>query len=148
MKADGHLPPSGPDSATGATGPGGKCPVLLVDDDVYIHESVGSILSHLGYIPVLASTGEEALVLLKAGLEPVLLILDMDMPGMGGAAALPLIRTLRPKLPVVIATGRLNSKVIELAACYSWVSLMPKPYGMQAVKEQLARRMIPSGEAS
>ena len=115
---------------------------------MYIHESVGSILSHLGYIPVLASTGEEALVLLKAGLEPVLLILDMDMPGMGGAAALPLIRTLRPKLPVVIATGRLNSKVIELAACYSWVSLMPKPYGMQAVKEQLARRMIPSGEAS
>jgi CheY-like chemotaxis protein len=118
--------------------PDGRATVLLVDDDELILQTTGYVLSHLGYTAVLASTGEEALARLLAGLEPVLVILDLDMPGMGGAATLPLIRRLRPGLPVVIATGRLPHEAAELAQKYSLVSLMPKPYGVRELRSQLA----------
>lgn len=96
------------------------------------------MLSHLGYTPVCATTGEEAVAILRAGLEPALVILDLDMPGLGGAATLPLIRTLRPGLPVVIATGRLVPEAAELARGFPLVSLMPKPYGLRELRDQLA----------
>jgi DNA-binding NtrC family response regulator len=108
-----------------------------VDDDEFILQATGFVLSHLGYMPVLAKTGEEAMAILLAGLEPVLVILDLDMPGMGGAATLPLIRTLRPGLPVVIATGRLAHEAAELACKFPLVSLMPKPYGLREMRQQL-----------
>jgi CheY-like chemotaxis protein len=132
--AENHPLPSGLDASTG---PGTKAYVLLVDDDELILQSMGFVLSHLGYAPVFASTGEEAMSKLMAGLEPVLAILDMDMPGMGGACTLPLIRSLRPKLPVVIATGRLTPQIVELAALFAHVTLMPKPYGLTELKQQL-----------
>jgi CheY-like chemotaxis protein len=117
--------------------PDGSLSILLVDDDALIRGTVGAMLSKLGYIPVFASTGEEALAELTAGLEPALVILDMDMPGLGGAGTLPLIRKQRPVLPVVIATGRVNDKVFELLQTYSHVALLPKPFGFKELKSAL-----------
>ncbi|HCZ33186.1 MAG TPA: hypothetical protein DHV93_06860 [Holophagaceae bacterium] len=111
--------------------------ILVVDDDTLILESASSLLSLLGYTPVAASTGEEALTLLEGGLDPVLVILDMDMPGLGGARTLPWIRALRPDLPVMISTGGANPKVAELIRSYSHVSLLPKPYGLRELRERL-----------
>jgi CheY-like chemotaxis protein len=117
--------------------PDGGLSILLVDDDALIRGTVGALLSKLGYIPVFASTGEEALAELAIGLEPALVILDMDMPGLGGAGTLPLIRKQRPELPVVIATGRVNAQVYELLQAYPHVALLPKPFGLKELKEQL-----------
>ncbi len=119
-------------------GPAAKASVLLVDDDEFILQATGLILSHLGYMPEFAMTGEEALAKLTAGLEPVLVILDMDMPGMGGAATLPMIRSLRPDLPVVISTGRLLREAVDLTKNWPQVSLMPKPYGLRELRRRLA----------
>ena len=112
--------------------------ILLVDDDAFILEAVGSLLTRLGYLPEFASTGEEALAKLGAGLEPTLVILDMDMPGMGGALALPRIRALRPELPIVISTGRITTTVTDLVKRHPYVSLLPKPYGLQELRAKLA----------
>lgn len=121
--------------------PGAKPPagssILVVDDDDLILEAVGCMLSKLGFLPVSASTGEEALAKLDGGLEPSLVILDMDMPGLGGPGTLPLIRARKPELPVVISTGRLNAKVAELLQNHSHVALLPKPFGFQDLKKRL-----------
>ena len=111
--------------------------ILVVDDDTLILESASSLLSLLGYTPVAASTGEEALALLEGGLDPVLVILDMDMPGLGGARTLPGIRALKPDLPVVISTGGHSPQVAELIRAYPGTSLLPKPYGLQELRERL-----------
>lgn len=111
--------------------------VLLVDDEAFVLDAVSALLSRLGCHPVLASTGEEALEALEAGLEPSLVILDMDMPGIGGARTLPLIRALRPHLPVVISTGGTSPKIEKLVQDFSFVSLLPKPYGLEALKAVL-----------
>jgi CheY-like chemotaxis protein len=110
----------------------------MVDDDALLRDTVASILSHLGYTPVLAATGEEALARLAEPPEPVLVILDLDMPGMGGAWALAMIRNQRPDLPVVIASGHHSRVTAELAELFPRVSLMPKPYGLQDIRKLLA----------
>jgi CheY-like chemotaxis protein len=112
--------------------------ILLVDDDSLIREAVGCMLTQLGFTPVLASTGEEALAELEGGLEPSLVILDMDMPGLGGAGTLPLIRSQRPDLPVVIATGRICTKVDGLLRDFPHIALLPKPFGFRELKDQLS----------
>ncbi|MBK8573348.1 MAG: response regulator [Holophagaceae bacterium] len=126
-------------SAQPSAGEGGaRASVLMVDDDALLRDTVASILSHLGYTPVLAATGEEALARLAEPPEPVLVILDLDMPGMGGAWALAMIRNQRPELPVVIASGHHSRVTAELAELFPRVSLMPKPYGLQDIRKLLA----------
>lgn len=111
--------------------------ILLVDDDALIQDAVGSMLDFLGFHAVLTSSGEEALARLSAGLQPAMVILDMDMPGLGGAGTLPQLRAMRPNLPVLIATGRVNETVMDLTRCYSEVGLMPKPFDLCDLQRHL-----------
>jgi len=61
--------------------------ILVVDDDADIRESVVDALSDEGYRVAGASDGGEALRLLRVEkLRPALILLDVMMPGMDGAA--------------------------------------------------------------
>jgi len=95
------------------------------------------MLDYLGFEPVPASTGEEALALLADGLRPALTILDMDMPGLGGAGTLPRLRALCPDLPVLIMTGRATEIAHHLIRQFPGVSLMTKPFDLAELKSRL-----------
>ena len=58
--------------------------LLLVDDDNDIVEAFGDLLGGEGHEVHSASTGEEGLVVLRASPLPDVLILDVDMPVLGG----------------------------------------------------------------
>ena len=120
--------------------PAGEGParVLVVDDDAILRGLVASMLDLLGFEPVTASTGEEALARLSEGLAPSWVILDMDMPGMGGAAALPRMRQLQPGLRIIIATGRVTPTVLDLVSSHTQVDLLPKPFGLRDLRQKLA----------
>jgi len=60
-----------------------------------------------------AETQLDRVLELAAGLEADLVILDLNMPGLGGAGTLPLLRALRPALPVLLATGRLDDATVS-----------------------------------
>jgi PAS domain S-box-containing protein len=112
--------------------------VLLVDDDDLIQSSVQAILEVLGHTAVTpAQSGEEALALLEAGFEPDLVILDMTMPGLGGAETLPRLRGLRPVVPVLLSTGRTDQTALNLASMHPGVTLLPKPFGMKELQKHL-----------
>ena len=112
--------------------------VLLVDDDDLIQDSVQAILKFLGHMEVTtALRGEEALTILEAGLEPDLVILDMNMPGLGGGGTLPYLRALRPKVPVLLATGRVDQTAQALASAHPGVTILSQPFGMRELHNQL-----------
>ena len=58
-------------------------------------------------------------------------MLDMNMPGLGGAGTLPLLRPLRPALPVLLATGRADQTALDLVEAHPGVTLLSKPYAMR-----------------
>jgi PAS domain S-box-containing protein len=112
--------------------------VLLVDDDELIQSSVQTILELLGHQATPALCGEEALALINRGLRPDLVILDMNMPGLGGAQTLPLLRALMPRVPVLLATGRADQVALNLVQAHPFVSMLAKPFGRRELQASLA----------
>jgi CheY-like chemotaxis protein len=88
--------------------PAGAMRILLVDDDELIRASVPAMVEQLGHQVATAAGGREALDLVATGPELDLVILDLNMPGMDGGETLTRLRRLRPRLPVLIASGHLD----------------------------------------
>jgi len=55
--------------------------VMIVDDDVDIRDTLGTVLARYGYRVTTAGDGAEALARLRAGERPALILLDLMMPG-------------------------------------------------------------------
>lgn len=111
--------------------------LLVVDDDPLIRESLLAVLGVLGHDATEASSGEAGLAQLEAGVEADGVILDLNMPGLGGAGTLPRLRILRPDLPVILATGRADQAAFDLAAQHARVSILPKPFSLAELRSQL-----------
>lgn len=112
--------------------------VLLVDDDEMIRYSLRQTLETLGHQVTVVSGGEEALARLRDGLCPELVLLDINMPELDGSQTLARIRGLLPALPVVLTTGRTDQTALDLARTYPHVTLLPKPFGTEALRRSLA----------
>lgn len=57
--------------------------ILIVDDVETNREILGEIIRSMGYVPILAESGEMALEIMKES-EPQLILTDISMPGMDG----------------------------------------------------------------
>jgi two-component system KDP operon response regulator KdpE len=79
--------------------------ILLVDDESAIRRALRPPLVELGFQVVDVSRGEEALQMLRAGGFDVVL-LDVNMPGIGGIETLRRIRAFAPRLPILMLTVR------------------------------------------
>jgi len=79
--------------------------VLLVDDEPAIRRSLRLPLEELGFQIVEASRGEEGLHLMRSSNFDVIL-LDINMPGIGGMKTLERLRTIAPRLPILMLTVR------------------------------------------
>jgi DNA-binding NtrC family response regulator len=90
-----------PDMRRTATGN----PVLVIDDEPYILESIRGALNSVGITDVITcSDSRKALGLLESTPCSVV-ILDLTMPHLAGTELLPLIQKAHPGLPVIIVTG-------------------------------------------
>lgn len=79
--------------------------VLVVDDDVGFCALVSSVLADAGYVPVSASSAEEALGLIDEA-KPKLAILDVNLPGISGYELCRRIKEeIDPTLPIVFLSG-------------------------------------------
>jgi two-component system KDP operon response regulator KdpE len=91
--------------------------VLIVDDERSIRLSLKTILGNFGFDIVEAARGEEALALVRT--EPFdAVLLDINMPGIGGIEVCRLMRKASPRLPIVMLTvqGSEDRKVEALNA--------------------------------
>jgi two-component system KDP operon response regulator KdpE len=79
--------------------------ILIVDDESAIRRALRPPLVELGFQVMEASRGEEALQTLRGSVFDVVL-LDVNMPGIGGIETLRRIRNFAPRLPVLILTVR------------------------------------------
>lgn len=83
--------------------------VLIVDDERSIRLSLRTILSSIGFTIIEAARGEEALALVRtAQFDAVLL--DINMPGMGGVEVCRIMRKASPVLPIVMLTVQGNEE--------------------------------------
>jgi len=79
--------------------------ILVVDDESAIRRALRPPLVELGFQVSEASRGEEALQMLRAAVYDAVL-LDVNMPGIGGVETLRRIRAFAPRLPILMLTVR------------------------------------------
>ena len=83
--------------------------VLIVENDVALRQSLRNTLEAVGFCPGEASSGEEAfLALHHHQFETILL--DINMPGIGGMETCRRIRQMYPLLPILVLTVRDEEK--------------------------------------
>jgi CheY-like chemotaxis protein/anti-sigma regulatory factor (Ser/Thr protein kinase) len=111
--------------------------VLVVDDDELIQSSMENLLRALGHAVVTAPSGEVALATVEGGFSPDVVILDMNMPGLGGTGTLPHLRNLLPEVPIMLSTGRADRAALDLAESHPRVSLLSKPFTLKELKQRL-----------
>lgn len=81
--------------------------ILVVDDEAFIRMALGEALSDWGYTPVPASSIAEAVELFNVE-EPVMALLDIDLPDGSGLDLLKTIKTARPETVVIMVTGNVD----------------------------------------
>src|SRR5213080_2112843 len=108
--------------------------ILVVDDEPQIRRVLRSTFSARGYVITEAKTGEEALEWIRKG-PPDLILLDMNMPGIGGIEACREIRR-GSDAPIIMLTVR-NAERDKVAALDAGADdYVVKPFG---IEELLAR---------
>jgi two-component system, OmpR family, KDP operon response regulator KdpE len=108
--------------------------ILIVDDEPQIRRVMRSTLSSQGYTVTEAKTGEEALDSIRKE-RPDLVLLDVNMPGMGGIEACREIRR-SSDAPIIMLTVRKTERDKVLALDAGADDYVVKPFGME---ELLAR---------
>ncbi|MBI3313530.1 MAG: response regulator transcription factor [Candidatus Omnitrophica bacterium] len=108
--------------------------ILVVDDESDLVAMIKMILHAKGYEIATASNGEDGLEKLKK-FSPNLIILDMNMPKMGGIAFYHRICSIagkdaQPKYPVLVMTARANLE--ELFNGLKVEGFIAKPFEIEA----------------
>lgn len=115
--------------------------ILVVDDEPEVRKLMEHFLSGKGYDVRIAENGRVGLATLET-FTPDLVLLDMHMPELDGAATLQEIARRWPALPVIMVTVNedveTTSRLLQLGAA----DYVPKPFNLdyleQAINIQLS----------
>ena len=113
--------------------------VLLVDDEELVRVSTAHMLADLGYEVVEASSAEEALTGMLAGLDVDLVVTDHLMPGMSGLQFARELKASFPHVPVLIASGYAEEEGIDPD-----LPRLTKPFRRAELAESLATMSLRS----
>ena len=108
--------------------------ILVVDDEPQLRRVMRTTLTDLGYTVIDAKTGEDALELLRHD-QPDLILLDLNMPGIGGLETCRAIRETSD-VPIIILSVRNTEREKVQALDAGADDYVSKPFGIQ---ELLAR---------
>ena len=128
-----------------------SCTVLIVDDERSIRVSLRTILTGLDFVIVEAARGEEALSLVRTAQFDIVL-LDINMPGIGGIEVCRSLRRSFPKLPIIMLTvqGSEDRKVEALDAGAD--DYITKPFQLREliarIRAAVRRNKLPDEEGA
>ncbi|GFO69917.1 hypothetical protein GMLC_34960 [Geomonas limicola] len=113
-----------------------KDPILFVDDDILYLRLVESIVRQRGITAYYATSGEEALEVLRV--HPCdAMVTDLNMPGMNGYLLGEQAKMLLPNLHIVMVTSEASHQVCRQAALSGIAQVLEKPASVKQVQAVL-----------
>jgi two-component system, cell cycle sensor histidine kinase and response regulator CckA len=100
--------------------------VLVVDDEPMVCTMLAHFLENEGFTVFTAECGPQAISLSRSNPGKIdLLISDIVMPGMDGPSLATELKSVNPRLAVLLMSGNCDSKQIDNAFAF-----LPKPFSM------------------
>jgi CheY-like chemotaxis protein len=123
--------------------------VLVIDDDPHILFALEESVRNLGYEPVSAIDGEEALVLAR-GILPDLIITDIVMPKVDGFSLCTLLREdpRTRNIPVIIVTARDRKVDADRGRSLGTEAFLVKPFSARDLAGHIRRILTPPAPAA
>ncbi len=120
----------------------GKGKIMVMDDEEVIRDSLGEILTFLGYEVGFARDGEEAITIYKkakdTGQSFDAVILDLTIRGgMGGKETIGKLIEIDPKVKAIVSSGYSTDPVMADFKNYGFSGVVAKPYDIKELNEAL-----------
>lgn len=110
--------------------------ILVVEDDVAARELLSEMLTILGYRSTCVATAEDAVAKLDAATANyVVLLADIDLPGMSGIELASYTVAQRPSMRIIFATG--FGFLVADKTDFEF-ALLPKPYDLNQLQHVVA----------
>jgi CheY-like chemotaxis protein len=118
--------------------------VLVVDDEAEIRALLQDFLAPKGYRVRSVADGAAALreVIDEA---PDVVLLDFDLPGLGGIEALTAIRSIAREIRVIMISGKASLETAKLALAYGAFDYIAKPFDLNHLSEVVAAAFLQEG---
>lgn len=107
--------------------PGRRDSILIVDDEQAMRDSLSLLLSGAGFTCETAGDGSEAIALCEQAEYPVLL-LDLQMPGVGGHEVLEVLQSREATTRVVVVSGETSFEAVRDSLQQGAYDFIRKPY--------------------
>jgi NADH-quinone oxidoreductase subunit E len=117
-------------------------PILVVEDESIMRESLRDWLAEAGYHVETAEEGEKALKAIAEG-DFGLLILDLRLPGTGGIDLLRKARANRPHLKGIIITAYPSVQTAVEAMKEGAIDYLSKPFDLNRLEESIRSTLGP-----
>ncbi len=114
--------------------------ILIVDDEETVRYSFKKLFRNPDCIISEAGNGLEAISSIKKDM-PDLVLMDIEMPGLGGLDAIQRIKAINPQLPVIIITAFGTSERVIGAMKYGAYEYLEKPFDVGRLKEVVSEAL-------
>jgi DNA-binding response OmpR family regulator len=136
--ADATLAKTKTDSAPAKTGLSGT--LLVIDDDPQVQQLLKVYFEKKGMRVITAGSGEEALQAVARN--PVLAMLDVNMPGMDGVLTLKKLKAAKPDLQVVMMSGGGEKEMAQAALKMGAYDYVSKPFNLEYLETVVLTKIL------
>lgn len=112
--------------------------IIIVDDEEELRENLKDLLEFEGYRVHTFSSGEDALLQIPA-IQPDLVLLDIQLPGIDGIEVLQRLKQNYPQWPVLIVSASSDRDVHERALRYGAQEVILKPYDPETILKTIEK---------
>ena len=112
--------------------------VLVIDDEEHVSEIIAAMLKDLGYKVTVVNSGADALEELKNHPKKYdAVVLDMNMPKMGGKETFIRLKEAHPDLRVLISTGYGDASIAARPLQEAIDGFLQKPYQLEELSKAM-----------
>lgn len=115
--------------------------VLVADDDPLICSLLKDFLIKKGFHPIIAISGEEALKKVSED-KPIVVLLDINMPGMDGLMALKKIKEINEHIGIIMITGVGDEHIAKEAMNLGAFDYITKPVDLNYLETCLLTKVF------
>lgn len=115
----------------------GSGTVLLVDDEETVRSIGAEMLKELGFTPITAEDGREAVKIFMSMNDICCVILDLNMPQMDGEQCFRELRQIKPDVKVIMSSGYNEQDVTQKFIGKGLAGFIQKPYRLSTLEEAI-----------